>query len=225
VSDDDVASHAPHLQTDQPPHPDFKEEYVAQGERERQAAERGGRYSQPPFKQQYFNAPAQRGHQPNTNSETESETATESDSDNEKDNTARGPRNFTVTDSHISNSSNGKREGTQSKPVAPPSSKRERQRASPVFTQNSSAYAKRPKDKQRHWVDDASPRVSRVGSTTDSLVAENGESYTGFIPENAVPAGIPGSYPVGGTSKPVGNKRANSMPSDSGASTATTRVL
>jgi hypothetical protein len=200
----------------------FKEEYIAQGEREREVSEQR-RHSQY-LKQQLFNAPTRHGHKHNTNSATESDTETETESENEKDGPPRGgPRRF--TDSHLSNSTVGKREDTHSKPIPAPS-KREWQKASPAFTQANNGYPKRKKDKQPHWADNTSPRGSKVGSITESLVAENGESYVGFIPEDGDTGGLPGSYPVGGGGKPVGSKRANSMPSESGSSsTATTRVV
>ncbi|KAK0651643.1 hypothetical protein B0T16DRAFT_83831 [Cercophora newfieldiana] len=192
----------------------FKEEYIAQGEREREAAERR-RYSQPFRQEQQFNAPAQRSHHQTADSATESDTETETETDNEKAEPRGGPRRF--TDSQLSTS------GTL-KPIPAPS-KREWQRAPPSsFAQSNQAYPKKKKEKQqRHWADDTSPRGSKVGSITESLVAENGESYVGF--DDGGPGVLPGSYPVGGGSKPAGNKRANSMPSESGASTATTRVL
>ncbi|KAK0626354.1 hypothetical protein B0T14DRAFT_562268 [Immersiella caudata] len=199
----------------------FKEEYIAQGEREREVAEQ--RRNSQPFKQHFFNPPAHRGRKHNTNSETESDTATETESEQDKNEPARaGPRRF--TDSQLSSSAAGKREDVQSKSISAPS-KREWQRASPAFKQASSEYTKRKKEKQPHWADDTSPRGSKVGSITESLVAENGESYVGFAPEDGGPGGLPGSYPVGGGGKPVGTKRTNSMPSESGSSTATTRVV
>jgi len=193
----------------------FKEEYVAQGERERR------RFSQPLKQQPPFSAIAQHSHHHSANSATESDTATETDSETDKVEPARAaPRRF--TDSQLSASGTG-----TAKPIPVPS-KREWQRASPaaVAQSNHANHPKRKKDKpaQRHWADDTSPRGSKVGSITESLVAENGESYAGF--DDGGPGALPGTYPVGGSSsKPVGNKRVNSMPSESGASTATTRVL
>ena len=179
----------------------------------------------------YFGTASQRNRDAELS--TDSETVTETESENERDDPKKEPPRF--TDSHVSN--NSKRAASESRPAA---ARRAWQRrassfAPPPANTNGDAGSqtkKQQKGKQR-WADDPSPRGSvgsRVGSTSDSLIAEDGESFLFSTDAGGVPGSLPGSYvngSSGGASKPVGGgKRASSMPSDSGTtSTATARVL
>lgn len=209
------------------PSPDFKEEYMSRGERERRARESAMRdrmYDRPYYSQRRDRDP---------DSETESDTITDTGSENDADDVGRGPPRL-FQGSNLSKGSKGSKPGKASKmdDSHGPLPRREWIRNA-TFTNgdnnnNNTANAdnsnnnnnnnnnnspsggsgrntqqnKRQKDSKRHWAEGPSPRgsvASRMEST-DSLLAENGEAFSGFNTDGG-----------GSSIHPIGHNNANSV--------------